>query len=282
MFRLHAFGDPFLVTDAGVRVSGLTRQTKRFALLIYLLCDDHHQPHRRDELVAIFWPEADARRGRNALRQALFVIRDELGQEVIRANGPHEVWADSDSIDCDAAAFGRAIRAGHLEAALALYREDFLAGFSVCDCPEFDAWVEERRVELAGQAASAARNLAHVAEGKQDLSSALHWWRRALSLRPFDEVIIRRIMALLAGSGNRGAAIAEFERFRERLYTELGLRPSWESLELADTISVKESDGIDQWIGDRRRRDSTPPPPGPTDPSDQELHWRRPWDMGAP
>lgn len=254
MVKLYAFGDPYLVDEDGSHLDGLIRQTKRFAVLIYLLCADQTHPHRSDELVAFFWPEADGKRGRNALRQTLFVIRDQLGPDIIIRNGSEEIRLNPHRIGSDVGLFRREFRKGALEPALALHKAPFLSGFFLDGCAEFEFWMEHVREELQEMAAKAVRNLAHISEGDRDLEASLHWWRVALAMRPYDEEIARRIMALLASSGNRGEAISAFRRFRERMAGELGLEPSAKTLRLAEDITDGRFDRGSQWIGDRRAR----------------------------
>jgi DNA-binding SARP family transcriptional activator len=252
MLELRGFGDPQLLGMDGLPFTSITRQNKRFALLIFLACDGQTISHRREELLSVFWAESDHASGRNALRQSIHVLRDRLGPDLIRGNGSEEVWVDESAIRCDVASFIRAIGQGSLERALQEYRADFLLGFEVQGCPEFGAWADQRRTDLKNLAANTARDLAHRAEGVRDLESALHWWKRALRLRPFDEAVVRRVMSLLAWMENRGGAVAEFESFRRRLDTELGLEPSQATLRLKEMITDSRLDEVRQWVGDRR------------------------------
>jgi DNA-binding SARP family transcriptional activator len=254
MFELQTFGTPQLLTGDGTPVNKFTRQTKRFALLIYLACERLNRPHRREEILAVFWPEADGSSGRNALRQALHVIRDELVPDLVRGSGSEGLWVEESELRCDVEAFTRAIAEGLLETALQIYKADFLPGFDVQGCPEFCAWADERRTHLRGMAANAARNLAHQAEGNEDSATALYWWRKTSDLRPFDETVVRRVMSLLAWAEGRGVAMAEFEAFRRRLATDLELEPSDTMLDLMEKISAGRMDEVTQWVGDRRGR----------------------------
>jgi DNA-binding SARP family transcriptional activator len=268
MHRLDAFGDPVLRDDSGTAVNSVSRQNKKLALLIFLSCDGSGLTHRREEVMATFWPESDGTRGRNALRQSLHVLRSELGPHIIRGNGTGDLWIDHSQLTCDVDLFRQAIAAGSPEAALKLYKADFLRGFVLRACPGFGAWADELREDLRETAAKVAKNLAHQAEEREDSASAVFWWQRALRHRPFDEVVICRIMSLLAWGGNRGEAFAEFDAFSRRLRAQLGLGPSPETLALLEKISLGHVHEIPRWIGDRRaRRDRKP-----------ERHWRRPAD----
>ncbi|MHC4780950.1 MAG: AfsR/SARP family transcriptional regulator [Planctomycetota bacterium] len=265
MLELRAFGEPQLLTADGTPLNGVTRQTKRFALLVFLACDRLHRPHRREEILTVFWPESDRSSGRNALRQSLHVIREELGRDLLRGNGSEDLWVEKSELKCDVDTFTQAIAEGSPELALKVCQADFLLGFDVQGCPEFGFWADERRTHLRGMAAKAARDLAHRAEGDQDPLDALHWWRRASNLRPFDETALRRVMSLLAWTENRGDAMAEFEAFRQRLATELEMEPSDTTLDLVEKISAGRMDEVTQWVGDRRGRST----------ETSEAHWRR-------
>ena len=261
MIYLRTLGEPAVLNEDGSRLDDLVRQTKRFSLLLYLVCDERQRPHRRDELLAMFWPEGDVNRGRNALRQTLHSLRTTLGSHVIPGNGSEEIWIPQDQISSDVRTFSAAMEENAPETALALYRGDFLSGFFLSDSPGFEDWVENRRRELHELAFRAAEDLAFRAEDARDLSDALHWWRRALDLHPFDEILIRRLMVLLAGSGNRGQAMAEFLSFRRSVQRELDAAVSKETLELAKRISEGAQAFHLEWLRDRRRNHHRTAPP---------------------
>ena len=252
MIRLLTFGDPQLLTKEGTRFESLERRSKSLALLVYLASGDSDRLHRRDELTAVFWPEADGPRGRNALRQTLHIIRRELGPDVFHSNGSQELSVNWNEFSSDVNCFTQAIADGLPETALSLYKEDFLSGFNLPGCPDFDAWADERRTDLRKIAARAARDLAHQAEGRMDSSTALFWWRRASRHEPYVEFIIRRIGSLLAWSENRGEALAEMEAFRRRMINTLETEPSRKTLDLMDNLSAGRMEEVDQWFGDRR------------------------------
>ena len=237
--KLFAFGEPEIFAVEGARLDGLMRQSKRLALLIYLACANGGGPVRREDLVDMFWPEADDHHARNALRQSIFFIRKEVGSGVLAGNRTPVVWVDRNLLRSDVGAFSSALRENSLEAALKLYRGPFLEGFHISDAPRFGFWVEERRAHYRDSAATAARNLARTAEEREDLSRAVRWWRRALELTPFDQGALRRVMSLLANSGQREAALAELEAYQQRAQAGLGVRPSPETLELASRISIQ-------------------------------------------
>lgn len=264
MFKLHAFGHPSVVGPDGARLDELPRQTKRFSLLIYLACSER-RVHRRDDLLAVFWPESDESCARNCLRQSLHVLRSQLGDGVLVGNGDQEVGIEPGELTSDVGVFLRALRTGSPEAALELYKGDFLSGFYVRELPDFERWVEHRRVELRNLAVSASKQLAYTAEGVRDVTGALLWWRRTQKLAPFDEAVVRRIVSLLIATGNRAEAVRTLTRFERHLKTELEVEPSEPTRALLDTATRGGRMEMPTWFGDRRRERTSP----------YDGHWRR-------
>src|SRR2546427_1189020 len=82
---------PLHLTDAqGREVQSLLTRPRRLALLAYLAAATPGRLHRRDSLLPLFWPELDQEHARAALRQALHVVRDALGdRKSTRLNSSH-------------------------------------------------------------------------------------------------------------------------------------------------------------------------------------------------
>jgi DNA-binding SARP family transcriptional activator len=264
MFELHALGDPSVLQPDRSPLDALTRQPKRFALLIYLACGPGRLSSR-DDLLATFWPESDESNSRNCLRQSLHVLRGLLGDDALLGHGNQDVGVNRARVLVDVVAFRRALASGAPAAALELYAGDFLRGFHARDLPAFESWVEDRRHEFRSAAIGAAKQLAYTSEGRDDLDGALHWWRRASELEPFDEPVVRRIAALLACAGQRAEAIQVLDVFAERLGNELEVEPAQETRVLRE--AVKRGRGpaaLPDGFGDRR-----------TGRASHLTHWRR-------
>ena len=60
--------------------------------------------------------------------------------------------------------------------------------------------------------------------------------RRMLALEPWREEAHRQLMLLLAHDGQRSAALAQFETFRQILEEELGVEPSEETKKVYERI----------------------------------------------
>src|SRR6185295_18052104 len=103
-------------------------QPKRLALLAYLALAARDGYQQRDTLLALFWPRADRDHARRCLRQALFHLRNELGDGVLVNRGRDGLALAPDRLWCDAVALEHALRARRPREALGLYAGDFLPG----------------------------------------------------------------------------------------------------------------------------------------------------------
>src|SRR5260370_18722313 len=72
-----------LLGAGGHELKSVLAQPKRVALLAYLAAATPRRLHRRDSLVALFWPELDQEHARPALRQALHGLRHALGDGLL-------------------------------------------------------------------------------------------------------------------------------------------------------------------------------------------------------
>jgi DNA-binding SARP family transcriptional activator len=237
MIELRLLGSVGLSTSDGSEVRAVITQPKRFALLAYLATAAPGGFHRRDALLALFWPDCAERPARLSLRQALHHLRHALGASVIANRGGSELGLSPDALWCDTVAFRRALRDGELTTALDLYRGDLLEAFSLHGISlELERWLEEERLTLRTLAFGAASTLAERAASDGELALGIEWARRALALSPGDESALRRLVALLDRYGDRAGALRTGELFTRRLREELDADPSPETAAFLTSI----------------------------------------------
>ena len=238
--RLELLGELELLGSNGAPLTRLLVQPKRLALLVYLAVALPRGFRRRDELVALFWPESDARRARNSLRQSLHELRGQLPPGIVLARGDHEVGLSGDRLRIDVQHFEDLLDRGQEEEALAAYQGDLLPGFHVPGCSEFEIWLETERDRLRRRAVRGALVLAqrHELEGSAD--KAAEWARFAEERAPFDEAVLREVLELLTRLGDRAGAVrlreAAAERFREELGVDLS--PATEEMGRAGRAAI--------------------------------------------
>lgn len=218
----------------------ILRQPKRVALLAFLAAGQEGRFRRRDSLVGVFWPDADSESARHSLRQALYVLRREVGSDAIRTRGDGEVGLDAAVLGCDAARFETLAAEGQPAAAMEYYGGDLLPGFYLDDAPEFEQWLAVERVRLRRLASDLCWTLSQEAEQAGEPADAGRWARRAVDLDPFDEAALHRLIELLDSLGDRAGAVAAFEHFASRLASEYAIDPSPETLTLVERVRNRQ------------------------------------------
>jgi predicted ATPase/DNA-binding SARP family transcriptional activator len=248
---LWLLGPPRIERD-GEPVEVDTR--KAIALIAYLAVT--RQVHSRESLAALLWPEYTQERAFANLRRTLWAFNKAAGATWLDASSDTIGLARAGDLRVDVDAFRDFLaecRAhGHAEAAVCpaclkplsraveLYRDDFLAGFTLRDSPAFDEWQFFEAEGLRAELASALERLVrgHTAQG--DLELAIEYARRWLALDSLHEPAHRELMKLYAWSGRRSAALRQYQECVRVLDEELGASPEEETALLHDTIQRNE------------------------------------------
>ena len=230
-------------------VSGFQSDKAR-ALLAYLAVEAG-QAHRRDRLVGLFWPDWPEANARANLRHALNNLRTVLGDQ---SAAPPFLLSDRQTIrfnpdsdhHLDVAEFSRQLEEpatlgteGLVPAwqqAVALYGGPFLSGFFLEACASFEEWSLLTRERLQLQLLSALRRLSGYFEQRGEYEPALGYARRWVEVDALQEEAQRQLMRLLALTGQRSAALVQFESCRQLLAEELGVAPNPETVALHQQI----------------------------------------------
>ena len=249
-FNLYLFGPP-RVERAGQPVEINLR--KALALLVYVAVT--RQPHSRDALATLFWPDKSQQTARANLRRSLYDLGQLLGDRLFELAGEKvarpadaPLWLDIeqfqrclvDNLPPDAPAqqldSARLLR---LEEAVDLYTADFMAGFTLPDCPEFDDWQYFQREELRRTFASLLENLVWQYETEEKWEGAIRHARRWLALDPLEEPVHRRLMQLYAQARQTGAALRQYQECVRILAEELDAPPAEETIALYQAIRAR-------------------------------------------
>ena len=222
MLELRLLGHP-QIQQNGTELTNL-KKGKPLALFAYLAVTK--RAHSRSVLAGLLWGDMSESTARKNLTKALGVLRPHLEEyltitpQTIAFDGDSDYWLDVE--DFEAKIDDGAIP--HLQEAVQLYEEDFLAGFYVRSAPEFEEWVSAQQSHLQEACLQALQTLvAHFFEqGQTNWKQAIDYASRLLQLEPWHEGTHRQLMRLLALSGQRGAALAQYETCRTVLAEELG------------------------------------------------------------
>jgi DNA-binding SARP family transcriptional activator len=226
------------------------RSNKVQALLIYLAVENR-QVHRRDFLMELLWPGLPQRSAQVNLRQTIRLLKETIPALTAGHSGTQTVpflLADRQTVqvhpdgryELDVATFTHLLKGkptpAELEQAVALYRGDFLADFYLPDSSMFEEWAAARREALRRMALDALERLADYHLQGLNYDMAEQDTRRQLEIDPLRESAYRQLMAVLAQSGRRRAAISHYETLRQLLQSELGIAPSTKTIELYEQI----------------------------------------------
>lgn len=239
----------YLLGSPRVEVKGKNVELARrkvLALLAYLAVT--RQPQRRDGLVGLLWPESGQKAARASLRRELHALTQVIGDEwlittrdTIELNSEADVWIDVEEFRQLIAQGGDGSNepVAQLNNAVELYQNDFLAGFSLVDCPEFDDWQFFQTDELRRLFGSALETLISYYESQGAFEAATGCARRWLALDAMHEPAHRKLMTLFALAGQQAAAVRQYDECVRILDTELGVSPEDETAELFEAIRTR-------------------------------------------
>jgi DNA-binding SARP family transcriptional activator len=272
MSRLELFvlGSPRIQYD-----SHPIKIERRHALGLFVYLAVTGIPHARDTLAALFWPEHDEVDARASLRRMLNSINKSIprvlnaDREMVGLQSGHGVdtWLDLGHFHnllemprkhghTETEVCGDCLKS--LAEAAALYRGDFLSGFTLRDSPGFDDWqlfqAETLRRDLIGTLERLA--LGHSA--RQEFRSAIDYARRWLALDPLDESAHRYLMSLYTWAGQRQAALRQYEQCVRLLERELDVPPQPVTMQLFEDIKANKLTALrtpihpPSWLGTER------------------------------
>jgi DNA-binding SARP family transcriptional activator/TolB-like protein len=237
MLRLQTLGQLAIVGPSEVPARGAAAQRKPLALLAFLAAYGT-QGVTRDRLTALFWPEMDEERGRQALRQALYALRRDLAAPDLFVEGP-ALRLNPAVMGSDVADFADAERRGDWRALVELRRGRFLEGYYLDDADEFERWCESERMRIEERYRAALKALAAEAEAERRFDAAADWWRRQVAADPLDGRAVTGLMHALESSGAPGPALECARQHEARLRDELGAGGDPGVLRLAAEIRAR-------------------------------------------
>jgi len=240
--KLFLLGPPYL--ERGGEAIVIQRR-KAMALLIYLAVKGEAQ--RRDTLATLLWPDSPTKQAHGSLRRTLSELNKIPGEawvksdrEMVGLAPSPDLWLDVVQFQQYLADYPKATPAqlDLLSEGVKLYRDDFLTGFTLPDCPDFDEWqffqAEGFRQTLAG----ALERLIHLHGQQGEFDQAIIYARRWLALDLLHEPAHRQLMTLYAQAGQQAAALRQYQLCSETLAAELGVPPAEETTALYERIRL--------------------------------------------
>ncbi len=223
------------------------------SLLAYLV-SHRDLRHTRDLLAGTFWPDRSESSARRRLSHALWQIQTALdeaprGGSLLEVTHGTVAVATTADFWLDVAEFDRHLaradeRAGgeqellvELEAAVDLYRGEFLAGF-------YEDWTDFERQRLRSRYLGALERLVALHKARADYETALSYGRRITLHDPMREDAHREVMRLCFLLGRSNEALRQYDRIAALLAEELGTDPTAETIALRDHVAQMRDKGV--------------------------------------
>lgn len=219
-WRLEVLGKPRLVTPDG---RALRCQGSTLAFLTYLALEG---PTKRAQLARRLWPDTPDSAARNNLVHLLRRTERNYGVP-LRLEQDLAALGDEVTVDVHALLDGETTPPPGGE---------LLEGVHFDDRPDLEDWLAVWRERLAARRADRLTEAAQRHEEAGEFAQAVTLTEALLNLNPVSEDASRRLMRLHYLRGDRGSALATFERCRAVLRREFGTEPLPETLDLAREV----------------------------------------------
>ncbi len=225
--RVYLLGPP-RVEWAGRSLPIPRRQARA---LLYRLATQL-QPVPREHLCFLFWPDIPESNARRNLSRLLTHLRRSLPDPDVLLTSGEQIGLDPKRAWSDVAASERLCAIQHpyrqseaLQQAVDLCHGSFLAGFSLPGSPEFEVWASQERYTWERMYLEALEALIEAETARGAYDAAIVCAQRYLETNELAEEVHRRLLKLHAASGDRSAALRQYERCAVVLERELGVSP---------------------------------------------------------
>ncbi|MEM7134154.1 MAG: BTAD domain-containing putative transcriptional regulator [Chloroflexota bacterium] len=250
--QITLFGHPQILLDQHPIEQEIP--LKGQALIYYLAT--LAQPVARESAATLLWPDVSTRTARQSLRSLLVTLRKRLAP-FMEATLQTVALRTEQIETIDVLHFlknlnppGIKIESSQVsdlqiwQAGLDQYRGDFLDGFTIPDCVEFEEWVLIQREDLRQRMIANSLYLADAYSATSLFALGVDCLARLLAIEPWSEAAYLKQMELLAKLGRRSEAIHQYERCQVILREEFGLEPSPELTTLYSQIRAAEIDVV--------------------------------------
>jgi predicted ATPase len=123
-----------------------------------------------------------------------------------------------------------------LAQAAALYKADFMAGFSLDNNEQFEEWQFFQREAYRQKMMGLLQQLVSWTQAQHQYEAGIIHTQRWLSLDPWHEPAHRTLMTLYGHNNQRAAALRQYEACVQLLETELEIEPEPETMSLFEAI----------------------------------------------
>jgi WD40 repeat protein/DNA-binding SARP family transcriptional activator len=244
---LELFGSPQIRLDGHPITHLISRKAQ--ALLIYIAVTG--KLHSREMLAELFWQNMPSNQSMKNLRTVLPSLRQVVGshliitRQTILFNRQCPYHLDVEAVQAIADCHNPDIDSQFLSNSVAQYQGDFLAGFYVPGAPDFENWVLMEREQLRELAIEGLHLLAEQYLKQRNYTAGLAITRKLLALDPWRETAHQQQMVFFAHTGQRRAALAQYDLCRQILVDEFHVEPMAETTALYERIRAGDRFELD-------------------------------------
>jgi len=241
--RIRLLG-PMTIVNDGKPVAVPAKKAR--ALIGYLTLREGSEVPR-SVLTGLLWGERSEEQARGSLRQTLSELRsafaDSAPQPILATKEavswvPGSAWIDAKTLEVAAASEDE----DALQDASALIGGELMEGLSVGES-SFEHWLSAERAHFRLLAGTVYTRLMERAEQGGRQEEALALGLKLLSLDPLQEHVHRALMRIYAAQGRYDAALAQYERCRAELSSQIGVSPEAETEALVKSIRASRREG---------------------------------------
>jgi DNA-binding SARP family transcriptional activator len=236
-----------------VRISVCGYELKQFCTtrthkLLYFLVLNRGRFFRREYLAELFWPDRDSGQGLGSLRTELWRIRTTFGKahkdakSLFAETGAGIGFAPTMECLVDFEQFDAILSDNtvsdfkRLQKAASLYGGDLLAGFD-------EDWCVYHRELYRARYLSVLEQLIDITLAERRFRDAIDIAIRFLIYDPYAEQVHVKLMECYNATGNRAAAIRQYDTYRQRLAATFNIAPMPETIAFAERIAQQAPPG---------------------------------------
>lgn len=234
--RVYLFGSMRIERD-NVKIRLPRRKVE--SLLAYLFL--HPEQHVRDHLATLFWGDSSDAEARHSLRTALATVRQQVSPDLLLTDRDHvqlnpdfALWVDLRQLlsleempDHPSVDF--------LQTHLALWQGDLLAGF-------YDEWITIEREHYQTRLIKLFLQVTQNLRARSEYAQAIVVAKQVLALDPANEHAHQHLMFCYVASGDRPAALRQYELCVRALQDDVDAPPMPETTALYQWIKQQESE----------------------------------------
>jgi DNA-binding SARP family transcriptional activator len=233
MITCRVLGPVELLVDDGPAPAELLWR-KNLALLVYL-ARSPKRARSRDHLTGLLWGDKPESAARHSLNEAVRVLRKYATPGGLESDAG-QVRLSPEAVQIDVDGFEERVGREDWAGASELVVGEFMEGFGVPGCSEFEDWLYGERMLWRERSVDVLVRRAAQLLNAGELGQAAVVAHRALAIDPTSAAAAKTAMRSLAMAGDRAGALAVYEAFVKCLEEEVGIEPDEDVSSLAELV----------------------------------------------